>query len=63
MRVRELKAARARLGLTQQGLADALGIHRVSVARYETGEDPLTRLVALAVECLEYRTARARKTA
>jgi len=31
------RAARIRRGLTQQQTADALGVHIVSVARYETG--------------------------
>jgi hypothetical protein len=53
MRSRELTAARKRLGLTQERLARAL----------ETGRDPIPRAIALAVEALEYRARRPRKTA
>ena len=63
MRARELKAARARLGLSQQGLAEALDVYRETVARWETGATPITRVVALAVECLERRMAEHRKSA
>ncbi len=55
MRARELKQARARLGLTQAALAEVLDIHRISVAKYEGGTLPVPRLVALAVEALERR--------
>jgi len=63
MRTRELKQARARLGLSQTELAEALGIHRSAVARYETGTLPIPKVVALAVECLERRAQGTRKTA
>ena len=63
MRARELKAARARLGLSQEGLAKALDIHRVTVALYETGRQPIPKVVALALETLETRGAGARKSA
>ena len=32
------KTARARCGLTQQGLASLIGVHRVAVAKWESGE-------------------------
>jgi len=63
MRARELKAARKRLDLTQLALAAALDIHQVTVAKYETGADPIPQAIALAVEALERRAAEARKTA
>jgi len=63
MRARELKAARKRLGLSQQALADTLEVHRVTIALYETGKDPIPKMVSLAVEALETRAAGTRKTA
>ncbi len=32
------RGARARAGLTQQGMADLIGVHRITVARWESGE-------------------------
>jgi transcriptional regulator with XRE-family HTH domain len=58
---RALVICRARLGLTQVALAAALDIHRITVAKYEAGEDPIPRLVALAVEALERRAAEGSK--
>jgi predicted transcriptional regulator len=52
MRARELKKARARLGLTQVALAKALDVHRTVVARYETSVMPIPRTVELAVQYL-----------
>ena len=63
MRARELKAARARLGLSQAALAEALEVHRVTITVYEAGRQPIPRLVALAVEALERRSAEGRKSA
>jgi DNA-binding XRE family transcriptional regulator len=63
MRARELKAARARLGLSQAALAEALEVHRVTITVYEAGRQPIPRLVALAVEALERRSQAASKSA
>jgi len=52
MRARELRAARARLKLSQAKLADVLGLHWVTICNYERGQDPIPRLVALAIEAL-----------
>ena len=49
MRARELKAARARLGLSQEKLAKALGVHRVTVAGWENGASPVPKAIGLAV--------------
>jgi len=56
-----LRAARRRLGLTQQQLADALDVHRVTVAEWErerTDGPPIPRIVALAIEALRVRERR-----
>lgn len=45
-----LKAARLALGLTQDALGAALGVHWGTISRWEHGEVPT--VVALAVECL-----------
>jgi transcriptional regulator with XRE-family HTH domain len=47
-----LRAARKALDLTQAGLGDLLGITNVEVYRKERGDRPITRVQALAVECL-----------
>ena len=52
MRRRELKAARARLGMTQPELGKALGLHRTAIAKYEGGTLPVPKVVGLAVRFL-----------
>jgi len=47
-----LKRARKRLGMTQQQLAEALGMQRTSVARMEMGIQPIMRTTELAVKYL-----------
>jgi len=49
----QLKAARARLGLTQAELADALHVARETVARWEIGTHRIPESVALAVQTLK----------
>jgi transcriptional regulator with XRE-family HTH domain len=62
-----LRALRERAGLTQQALADAAGLHRVQVARFEAGRfaprwDAVQALAdALGVGLEEFRTNRKRK--
>jgi DNA-binding transcriptional regulator YiaG len=56
----DLKAARARLGLTQAQLAAELGVHAMTVSKWETGQrgipEPVARLVQRLVT--ERRTKR-----
>lgn len=47
-----LKGWRIRLGLTQLEAAEVLGVHRVTVARWETGACAMPRLIGMA--CLNY---------
>jgi DNA-binding transcriptional regulator YiaG len=49
----ELKEARARLGLSQEGLAFALGVNRLSVLRWEGGVHRIPAMVTLAIMQLE----------
>lgn len=48
-----LRELRQSLGLTQTQLAEALGISRPSIARYEAGTLPIPQVVALACEALK----------
>lgn len=58
----ELKRLRAKLGLTQEQLGAEVGVHRVSVARWETGEHKVPEPVArLLRRLLEDRAAPRRK--
>lgn len=45
----DLKTIRDALGLTQQALADRLDVHRVTVAKWETGAQPIPQIAQLAV--------------
>lgn len=51
MTAKEVKAIRARLGMTQKQLADSVGVARVTVARWECGlvrvQEPTARLLRL----------------
>jgi transcriptional regulator with XRE-family HTH domain len=66
----ELREIREAFGLTQDALADELGVHRVTVARWEAGDrgipEPVARLIErirlerlhrLATEILDARKA------
>ena len=50
MKPQQCKALRASAGLTQQGLADKLGVARETVARYETGERNISTPMAMLIE-------------
>jgi transcriptional regulator with XRE-family HTH domain len=49
---KELRHARSVLGLTQAGLAEALGLHENTVARAERGELAILKTTELAVKYL-----------
>jgi DNA-binding transcriptional regulator YiaG len=42
--IEEFRAARTRLGLTQAALAGRMGVHPVTVARWESGARKVPRL-------------------
>ena len=53
-----IKAARKALGFKNQAqLAAALGVHEITVAKWECGKVTISRLTALAVECLLRRNS------
>lgn len=47
MTPQEFKQIRSELGLTQVKIAEALGVTWRTVARYESGERPITRTIAI----------------
>jgi transcriptional regulator with XRE-family HTH domain len=49
----DFKALRERFGLTRSALAEALEIDRKTAQRYESGERPIPRHIALACRALE----------
>ena len=49
----DLKRWRELNGYSQQGLANALGVFQVSVARWETGVRKIPSFLHLALRCLE----------
>ena len=53
MHGRTLRRIRRRLGMTQPALAVTLGVHRVTIARWETGSRAVPRLVALLMVRLD----------
>lgn len=53
MTAQDLRDARARLGMTQQQLADALGITQSAVSQMESGVTRITRRTEVQVRALE----------
>jgi transcriptional regulator with XRE-family HTH domain len=53
MKPQDLAALRERLELTQQELADKLGVDRVTIARWETGTRAMPAFLGLALETVE----------
>ncbi len=44
---------RLRLGLTQAELANEISCHRVSIAKWETGHQPISATIARLMVCLD----------
>jgi DNA-binding XRE family transcriptional regulator len=55
MKPRELKEIRERMGFTQEQLATELGVHRLSVLRWEAGAHRIPLMLTLAIKQLETR--------
>jgi DNA-binding XRE family transcriptional regulator len=57
----EFRAIREALGLSQEGLAEKIGLNRVTIIRHETGEYPIYRTVAVLMRLLDkYERPKAR---
>jgi DNA-binding transcriptional regulator YiaG len=54
----EMKAWRKRLKLSQEKAAAALGVNRATLAKWETGKLPISRVVALACRAVELNDLR-----
>lgn len=54
----EMKALRVSAGLTQAGLADAIGMTRVSVGLMERGQAPIEKRTELAVRYVALTAAK-----
>lgn len=53
MTAEELKAIRAKQGLSQRAFAEVLGLSNVEIARWETGKRPIPRWLVLLLRNLE----------
>jgi DNA-binding XRE family transcriptional regulator len=51
--VYDLRGWRLSLGLTQEGAANLLGVHRVTYTRWETGAQSPPKLIGMA--CLQFK--------
>ena len=58
MKAEEIKALRLRLGLTQAELGTEIGVHQVTVARWETGGKSPLPIVQRALADLDARRSR-----
>jgi transcriptional regulator with XRE-family HTH domain len=58
----ELKSWRQKRQLTQEKLAQLLGIHRVTIAKWEAGVRGIPSLLSLALEALENRLKKEEKS-
>lgn len=57
----ELRDFRLRLNITQQTLAEALGVDRNTVARWERGERAIPAFLHLALETIERQKKSSKK--
>jgi DNA-binding transcriptional regulator YiaG len=56
MKAKEIAKLRERLGLTQQELAEMLGVHQTAVSHWETGR-PISSMARKALERLQQEAA------
>lgn len=52
MTARQLRRLRKALGWSQARLAEALGVHPMTVSKWERGEQPIPQMAALAIRCM-----------
>ena len=52
---KDLKSWRHRWKVTQGKLAQMLGVHRVTIAKWQAGDRKMPPFLPLALEALEYR--------
>lgn len=55
MKPDELRQRREALGMTQDDLAQELGVKMMTVSRWERGVYPIPRHIGLAIEAIEMR--------
>lgn len=48
----QLQRLRKRLGWSQHWLAEALGVHPMTVSKWERGVQPIDRVTEIAIRCL-----------
>ena len=58
LKASELKRIREELGLTQEQLADEVGVHRVTVAKWEAGDRGIPGPVARLVQRIRHEKKR-----
>ena len=49
----ELRNWRLKHGLTQQQLAELLGVRHSTISRWETGKHPIPKYMGLLLQCIE----------
>ena len=52
MTARQLQRLRTRLGWSQDRLAEALGVHKMTISKWERDAQPIPEMAAIAVRCL-----------
>jgi transcriptional regulator with XRE-family HTH domain len=57
MTARQMAKAREALGWSQARLAEALGVHPMTVSKWERDQQPIPTMAALAVRCLAEHSA------
>ena len=63
MNGKQIKSLRLSLGLTQAELADEIGVHKISICRYETNVKKPIPIVVRALEALRQRRDKIRQRA
>lgn len=53
MTAAEFRAIREKLGLTQAQLAAVLGVRQEHISRCQTGKEPISPLIALAMRAID----------